>query len=93
MKINEVKGLIEQYGEKATLGEILRKVQGNKIFKCPKCDGIGYVTVEYNCYPSGLPDSGWVYQPGYKNKKCNLCKGEGYTSHEYKPKMIQDGWE
>lgn len=93
MKINEVKGLIEQYGEQTTLGEILRKVQGDKIYKCPKCRGKGYVTVEYNCYPSGLPDSGFVYKPGYKNKKCNLCNGEGYTSHEYKPKMIQDGWE
>lgn len=93
MKINEVKGLIDQYGEQATLGEILKKVQGNKIFKCPKCRGKGYVIVEYNCYPRGLPDSGFVYKPGYKNKKCNLCNGEGYTSHEYKPKMIQDGWE
>ena len=21
------------------------------------------------------------------------CNGEGYTEHQYKPKMIQDGWE
>lgn len=24
---------------------------------------------------------------------CDLCNGEGYTEHQYKPKMIQDGWE
>ena len=93
MTINQVKGLINQYGEQATLGEILKKVQGNKVFKCPKCDGKGYVTVEYNCYPSGLPDSGFVYEPAFRDEKCNLCKGDGYTLYEYKPKMIQDGWE
>ena len=51
------------------------------------------MTVEYNYYPKGLPESGFVYRPALKDEECNLCKGEGYTSHEYKPKMIQDGWE
>ena len=93
MTINQVKSLIDQYGEQATLGEILRKVQGDKVFKCPKCDGKGFIEVEYNGYPSGLPDSGFVYEPAFTIENCDLCKGEGYTSHEYKPKMIQDGWE
>lgn len=44
-------------------------------------------------YPSGLPDSGWVEDWRYREVKCDLCNGEGYTEHEYKPKMIQDGWE
>ncbi len=69
MNINQVKELISQYGEQATLGEVLRKVQGNKVFICPKCEGKGYITVEYNGYPSGLPDSGFVYQAAFKNKK------------------------
>lgn len=93
MTIGAIKDLISTYGANATLEEVLVKVQGNKIYKCPKCNGRGYETVEYNKYPSGLPDSGWVYDPGYKNVTCDLCKGEGYTAHEYKPKMVQDGWE
>lgn len=93
MTINQIKGLIDQYGEQATLEEILRRVQGNKVFKCPKCNGKGYVTTEYNGYPSGLPDSGFVYEPAFRQETCDLCKGDGYTSHKYKPKMIQDGWE
>ena len=30
MKVNEVKGLIDQYGEQATLGEILKKYKVTK---------------------------------------------------------------
>ena len=29
----------------------------------------------------------------YYDVQCDLCNGEGYTEHEYKPRMIQDGWE
>lgn len=93
MKINEILKLCEIYGNNITLEELARKIQGNKIYKCPKCKGKGYTVEEYNAYPSGLPDSGCVYEPGYKNIECDLCGGEGYIEHEYKPKMIQDGWE
>lgn len=93
MKVNTVQGLIAQYGANTTLEELLKKVQGDKIYKCPCCNGLGYTTKEYNGYPSGLPDSGWVYEPAYKNVTCELCNGEGYTEREYKPKMVQQGWE
>ncbi len=93
MTIAAIKGLGYQYGEDFTLGERLKKVQGNKIYKCPKCNGVGHITVEYNAYPKGLPDSGFVYERAFKDVKCDLCNGEGYTAHEYKPKMVQDGWE
>lgn len=85
MKIREVKGLVDKYGADTTLGEMLAKVQGNKIYVCPKCNGSGFTTVEYNCYPTNLPDSGFVYKPAYKDVECDLCKGDGYTDHEYKP--------
>lgn len=93
MKIREIKELIDKYSTDITLGQLLTKIQGNKIYECPKCKGRGFITIEYNGYPTGLPDSGYVYEAAYKDKKCNLCKGEGYTDHEYKPRMVQDGWE
>lgn len=81
MKIVEVKALIDMYGADATLGQVLNKLQGNKIYKCPKCEGKGFITVEYNGYPDNLPDSGFVYEPAFKDIKCDLCKGDGYTDH------------
>ena len=93
MKINEILELCEIYGKNTTLGDLAIKIQGEKIYKCSKCNGLGYTVEEYNAYPKNLPDSGWVYEAGYKNIKCDLCNGEGYTQHEYKPKMVQDGWE
>jgi DNA topoisomerase-1 len=61
--------------------------------KCPKCDGRGYIKCKYNGYPSGLPDSGWVYEEAFKDVKCDVCNGVGYTEKPMKPKMVQDGWE
>ena len=43
----------------------------------------GKITVEYNGYPKGLPDSGFVYEAAYKSVECDLCAGEGYTREEY----------
>lgn len=91
MKAREAIELMEKYGAETTLGEMVKIVQGNKIHKCPKCNGRGDVSIRYNAYPSGMPDSGWVEDWKYKNVECDLCHGEGYTEHEYKPKMVQDG--
>lgn len=93
-KVCNIMELIKIYGEDTTLSEILEvRKGGNPIYKCPKCEGKGYTSYKYNAYPSGLPDSGWVEDWKYKKIECDLCKGEGYTEKEYKPKMIQDGWE
>ena len=54
------------YGGEVTLDQVVAHIQGNKTHKCPKCNGLGYTVKEYNKYPTGLPDSGWVYEPGYK---------------------------
>lgn len=93
MKVHEIINLCNTYGYNTKLEEVLKMIQGDRIYKCPKCNGKGVVSVRYNAYPSGLPDSGWVEDWKYKDVTCDLCHGEGYTSHEYKPKMIQDGWE
>jgi hypothetical protein len=95
IKVRDIMDLIETYGKKCTLQDILKDVQagGMLYYKCPKCYGEGALRVKYNAYPSGLPDSGWVEDWQYKSVECDLCKGEGYTDKEYRPKMVQDGWE
>lgn len=93
MKINEIIGLCETYGENTTLGDLRKIIQGRKKYICPKCNGTGSIMEEYNGYPSGLPDSGFAYLPAYREEVCDLCKGEGYTGKLIKPHMIQDGWE
>lgn len=76
------------------LSDFIKELKGNKIHLCPKCKGYGYISKEYNSYPSGLPDSGWVYKPAYKKETCDLCNGVGWTEKEYKErmKMVSDGF-
>lgn len=95
MKIIEVESLRDKYGGETTLDELVTILMGNKKYKCPNCLGTGYITEEYNGYPSGLPDSGWVYEPAYKETKCELCNGDGYTSKKYIPNIVQTqkGWK
>jgi len=84
--------LIVEYGADTTLSDALRRELRANIYKCPKCDGRGYIKIEYNGYPRGLPDSGFVYEAAYKDNKCDLCNGIGYTSKKMQPRMIMDGW-
>lgn len=89
MKIYEAISLMKDYGENATLGEVVKKIQGKKIHKCPKCGGTGKVTKRRNKAQYWECCDNWVEY----EEICSLCNGEGYTEHEYKPRMIQDGWE
>lgn len=94
-KVGEVYKLLElrkRYGD-CTLSELIEKLKGSNVHECPKCNGRGYVKVEYNGYPSGLPDSGFVHEAAYKDVECDVCKGIGYTAYKMHPRMIQDGWE
>lgn len=93
MKINDIESLIGVYSGEKTLNQILEQELNKTPYKCPKCKGIGTNSVRYNAYPSSLPDSGWVEDWKYKDVRCELCNGEGYTVKEYKPKMVQQGWE
>jgi hypothetical protein len=93
MKTCDIVELIKMFGENTTLKQVLLIASDGRKFKCPKCDGKGKITVEYNGYPRGLPDSGFVYEAAFKDIECDICKGEGYTREEYKPKYIQDGFE
>ena len=87
---NKIKDLIRSYGGETTLNEVLNKIIQNSEYrflpyKCPKCYGRGYLEKEYNGYPSGLPESGWVYEAAYDYSVCDLCGGKGWTKEEYKP--------
>lgn len=88
--IKYVEDLISEFGSKTTLEEVLIQLIENSPYvhlpyKCPKCHGNGYLVREYNGYPSGLPDSGWVYKPAYDYTVCDVCKGMGWTEKELKP--------
>lgn len=93
MKIKDIENLIRVYGGEKTLNQILEQELNKTPYKCPKCHGTGKVEIRYNAYPSGMPDSGWVEDWKYKDVECDLCNGKGYTTREYKPKMVQQGWE
>ena len=41
MKIHEVIRLRNAYGGETTLDELVSRMQGNKIHRCPKCGGSG----------------------------------------------------
>lgn len=92
VKIHELEKLAKCYGYNVTISELIFKFKEDKPYMCPKCKVIGIQEVTYNAYPSGLPDSGWVYEPKTKTVDCDLCNGEGYTSVKYKPNMVQQGW-
>lgn len=87
MKIHTAIDLMECYGKDMTLGELVKKIQGNNIYKCPKCNGTGSVKIQIRAEVWGYSETEYEYV------KCDLCDGEGYTEHEYKPKMKQTGWE
>lgn len=89
MKIHEAFSLMKDYGENTTLGDLVKKVQGKRIHKCPKCNGTGRLTKRKNTAQYWECCDNWEYY----DVQCDLCNGEGYTEHQYKPKMIQDGWE
>jgi hypothetical protein len=85
--------LINKYGANATLEYVFERNQGPNKHKCPKCNGRGYIKCTYNAYPSGLPDSGWVYEEAFKDVKCDVCDGIGYTKEEMIPNYVQEGWK
>lgn len=94
MSIQELEELMSKNGD-VKLSELISKLKGNKIHKCPKCEGKGFLLIKYNAYPSGLPDSGWVEDYKYKKEDCSICNAFGYTEKEFKPiiKTTIEGYE
>ena len=89
--LSTLSALIMKYGGDMSIRQVMEAYKSELDHKrgkfiCPKCNGKGYIVKEYNAYPGGLPDSGWVYKPGYDYNECDLCNGVGYTNKEYKAK-------
>ena len=77
--------LIARYGSDITLGELFLHLTQDRGYRCPKCGGKGFVTIEAVDF--------YGYDIEYRDKECDLCKGTGFTDKQMKPKMVQDGWE
>lgn len=90
-QVNLLREVKSMYGNNINCQDIIDKLIGKR-FVCPQCHGKGKISQGYDAYPTNLPDSGWAHDWRYKDVTCPLCKGEGYTEHEYKPRMVQDGW-
>jgi len=84
--IHTLKDYFKKYGN-IDLETLIEKVQGDKKYMCPECQGTGLVVDTADVYKDG--DKYWKLI----NNACELCKGEGYTDKEKKPKMVQEGWE
>lgn len=94
MKTYDIIMLIETHGD-MKLSELVKMMLGDRLYTCPECKGKGVFRKAHNSYPSGLPDSGWVFDEKYmyyRDENCTLCEGHGYTVKEFVPKMIQQGW-
>ena len=79
--------LITVYGTNMTLGEVQTRIQQElPPHPCPQCKTRGEIGVTKQ-NPRDIYDSQVVIET------CPLCKGMGYNDVEYKPRMIQDGWE
>ena len=89
MKIHEMICMRNTYGGETTLDELVNRIQGNKIHRCPKCGGSGTIVKRVNRAQY------WECCDDYKEVEvtCDLCNGEGYTEKRYEPRMVQDGWE
>ena len=89
MKIYEAICLRDTYGGETTLDDLVKRMQGNKIHRCPKCGGSGTTIKRVNRAQY------WECCDDYKEIEvtCDLCNGEGYTEKIYKPRMVQDGWK
>jgi hypothetical protein len=89
MRIYEAIVLKRRYGN-ITLEELVTKLMGNNVFKCPKCIGMG--TIEKTNYSRDW-HSGIEYADGTYTTNCDVCNGVGYTDKPLQPKMVQAGWE
>lgn len=94
MKPQEIKDLqkaISRFGGKVPL-QLLLDENLAKMHTCPLCKGKGIEEkIEYD-YMSHRNS------PSYGTERratvqCSLCEGIGKTEREYKPKMVQQGWE
>jgi hypothetical protein len=85
-KIYILNRYLKKFGN-ISLASLLIKVQGDKLYQCPNCDGLGTVEEE-EILTSNDGDMGY-----WRTIICYVCHGDGYLDKEKKPKMEQIGWE
>lgn len=73
-------------GGKVSIEDALSYMLGDHRHLCPKCNGKGFSTIMKDCYPSGLPDSGWATDMKPVDVECSVCEGYGYTVKKMVPK-------
>lgn len=74
-------------GGHMSINDALVHLLGDRHHICPKCQGQGFATIMKDCYPSGLPDSGWATDMKPVDVECSVCEGYGYTKKKLVPKM------
>lgn len=80
--IASIEYLQRKYGNEIHCDVLLQRLIGNR-HRCPSCNGRGKVK-----------ESSWIaYHEEFHDKTCPLCDGAGWTEKEYKPRMVQNGWE
>ena len=81
--------LLDKYGKDATFGYVFERAKGLYEYKCPKCNGRGYIK---KCRCIVYPKSS-DYEEVFIDVKCDICDGIGYTKQEIIPNYVQNGWK
>lgn len=96
MTIQEAIKLRNFYGGHITLDELVNIIKGDKVHKCPQCNGTGIIKLQ-NKRAIQVNEHQFITCKDFNidilTDFCELCNGDGYTKEKYVPRMIQDGWE
>ena len=96
MTIQEAIKLRDFYGGHVTLDELVQFIKGDKVHKCPQCNGSGIVQIK-NKQVMQINEHQFITSKDFDivilTDVCDLCSGDGYTKEKYVPRMVQDGWE
>jgi hypothetical protein len=81
--------LLDRYGKDATFEYVFERAKGLNKYKCPSCNGRGYIKRKYDVfYPKQR-----THEVLFNDVKCDVCDGIGYTKEEIVPNYVQDGWK
>lgn len=81
ISIRQVIDLCNKYGSNTTLGDLAKKVKGDKIWQCPMCAASGLVEEEY------LDDYSHVLRT--RCVECPTCGGEGWINKHLKARAAK----
>ena len=76
MKIHEVIRLRNIYGGKRTLDDLVKLIQGNKIYECPKCGNDSFETDQFQATGGTVAKVLDIQNKKFTAVSCKKC---GYT--------------